>query len=125
MSIDKFKANFSLKLKQKGPSVSSNQVNDNLSEVRVSTFLAMIKSKLLRTGEAYFNVKVRPNANVSQIKEITADEVVRLDLKAKPVQGQANKELIRFLAKELAISKESIRILAGKSGRDKLVKIVR
>ena len=93
MSIDEFKANFSLKLKEK--------------------------------GEAYFNVKVRPNANISQIKDITADDVVRLDLKAKPVQGQANEELVRFLAKELAVSPVSIKIVSGKSSKEKLVKIVR
>lgn len=88
-------------------------------------FFDEIKLKLKQKGEVYFNVKVRPNANVSQVKEVTDEGVVRLDLKAKPVQGRANEELIRFLAKELAIPKESIRILAGKSGREKLIKITK
>lgn len=90
----------------------------------IDEFKDNIRLKLKQKCEAYFNVKVRPNANISQIKEIMADGVARLDLKAKPIKGQANEELIRLLAKELAISKESIRILSGKSGRDKLVKIL-
>jgi hypothetical protein len=87
-------------------------------------FFEEIRLKLKKNNEAYFNVKVRPNSNVSQIKEVTAEGVVRLDLKAKPIHGQANEELVKFLAKELGVSKNNIKILSGRSGKEKLVKIL-
>ncbi len=88
-------------------------------------FIEETRLKLKQKGEAYFNVKVRPNAKISQIKEILADGTLRLDLKAKPVQGQANQELLRFLAKELAVSGTSIKIVSGKASKEKLIKITK
>lgn len=86
-------------------------------------FFDKIRLKLKEKGEAYFDVKVRPNANISQIIGEMADGTIKIDLAAKPVKGEANEELIKFLAKELAVSVPSIKILAGKTGKNKLVKI--
>jgi uncharacterized protein (TIGR00251 family) len=79
--------------------------------------------KLKEKGEAYFNVKVRPSAAISRIVEELADETIKIDLAAPAREGQANAELIKFLAKELAVSRASIKIVSGKTSRDKLIKI--
>jgi uncharacterized protein (TIGR00251 family) len=86
-------------------------------------FLDKIRLKLKEKSEAYFDIRVRPNANISQIIGEMTDGTVKIDLAAKPVKGEANQELIKFLAKELAVSAPSIKILAGKTGKNKLVKI--
>ena len=49
---------------------------------------------------------------------------MKIQLTAAPVDGQANEKLIELLAKTLRVSKSSIEIVAGASGRDKLISIV-
>ena len=78
---------------------------------------------LAASGELYLRIKVRPGANISEIKGILADDTVKIDLKAAPVGGRANTELIRFLAQVLNLSSSDIKILVGAGERTKLVKI--
>lgn len=46
---------------------------------------------------------------------------IKVRIKAPPVDGAANKELIRFLAKILKIRQTSIKIASGKASRKKRV----
>lgn len=39
------------------------------------------------------------------------------------MDGKANAELIKYLAKTLGISKSGVRILSGESSRDKIVEV--
>lgn len=45
----------------------------------------------------------------------------KLKIKAPPVDGAANKECVKFLSKALKISKSSISILSGETGRQKKI----
>ncbi len=45
----------------------------------------------------------------------------RLRLAAPPVDGEANAELVRYLAKLFVVAKSDIEILAGRRGRSKRV----
>ncbi|MEI7452435.1 MAG: DUF167 domain-containing protein [Candidatus Falkowbacteria bacterium] len=74
-------------------------------------------------GELYLRVKVRPGANISEIKGTMADETVKIDIKAAPEGGRANRELINFLAKELGLAPDNVKIIVGAGERIKLVKI--
>jgi uncharacterized protein YggU (UPF0235/DUF167 family) len=47
--------------------------------------------------------------------------VLRARVTAPAVGGAANQALIRLLADELAVSRRSVRIVAGAAGRQKLV----
>ena len=81
------------------------------------------KLKLKEKGEVYFNVSVKPGAAQNQIRGELADDTLKIDIKAPARAGAANEELIRFLAKELAVPKSGIKIIAGKTSRHKLIKI--
>ena len=48
---------------------------------------------------------------------------LRIRVAAPPVEGEANDELVRFLAKRLGIARGSVHILSGETGRSKLVHI--
>lgn len=49
---------------------------------------------------------------------------ISLGVKAKPVDGQANKEIIKRLAKHFGTSSRNIVIRKGHKSRDKIVEIV-
>lgn len=53
------------------------------------------------------------------------DGTIKLDLKAIPEKGQANKELVRYLTKKFGVELEDVKIISGKNSRNKLVKIVK
>jgi len=50
-------------------------------------------------------------------------ERLKLKLSAKPLSGQANLQLLEFLADYFAVPKSCIRITHGRSSRDKTVSI--
>ena len=70
-------------------------------------------------------VKARPNAAKTCLKEIMADETVKIDLAAAPVKGKANQQLIKFLARQFEVATSNIKVISGAGDRVKLVKIVR
>jgi len=48
---------------------------------------------------------------------------LKIYLTAVPVDGKANKELIKLLAKELKISKSKIAIIKGEKNKEKIIEI--
>lgn len=69
-----------------------------------------------------FQVKVKPNARRSHL-ELQEDGSWLAWLKAPPVDGKANQELIALVAGHFALRKARVRIKAGTTGRSKLVEI--
>lgn len=69
-------------------------------------------------------IRVTPRASRNQIVEILADGTLKIRLTAPPVEGKANEELIRFLSKVLDVAASRIEIVAGATGRDKLVTVL-
>lgn len=63
---------------------------------------------------------IQPNASKNEIIG-PHNGALKVKIKAPPVEGQANKELIHFLAKCLQVQKRQIEILRGESGRQKQV----
>jgi uncharacterized protein (TIGR00251 family) len=68
-------------------------------------------------------VRVTPRASRNEITEIQSDGTVKIRLTAPPVEGQANEALVTFLAKVLDLPASKIEIVAGATGRDKLVSV--
>lgn len=66
--------------------------------------------------------KVIPKASQNMIMGVEGD-LVKIRLKAIPEKGKANKELIRFLAKELKIASSLMEIISGKTFSQKKVLI--
>lgn len=69
-------------------------------------------------------IRVTPRARRNEIVEILDDQTIKIRLTAPPIEGKANEALIEFLAKVLGIPESRIDIVAGQTGRDKLVSIV-
>ena len=67
-------------------------------------------------------VKVKPNARISALSR-NADGTWQASLKAPPVNGKANVELVALIANHFKCRKSSVLIKVGASGRNKLVKI--
>ncbi len=68
------------------------------------------------------SVKVKPNARTSSLIQ-DPDGSWRAQLKARPVDGKANAELVALIAKHFECSKASVVIKSGASGRTKLVTV--
>lgn len=68
-------------------------------------------------------IRVTPRASRNEVVEILVDGSVKIRLTAPPVEDQANAALVEFLAEILAVSKSQIEIVAGATGRDKLVSV--
>ncbi|HLE73229.1 MAG TPA: DUF167 domain-containing protein [Anaerolineales bacterium] len=69
-------------------------------------------------------IRVTPRASRDEIIEVLADQTIKIRLSAPPVEGKANEALIEFLAKVLSVPRGRIEIIAGQTGRDKLVSIL-
>ena len=67
-------------------------------------------------------VKVKPNARVSILKEAGSGPWLA-QLKSPPVDGKANRELVTLIARHFACPKSAVSIKSGASGRTKLVRI--
>jgi uncharacterized protein (TIGR00251 family) len=67
-------------------------------------------------------VKVKPNSRTSSLTQ-EPDGSWRAQLKAPPVDGKANIELVALIAVHFKCTKASIVIRSGASGRIKLVKV--
>jgi uncharacterized protein (TIGR00251 family) len=69
-----------------------------------------------------FAVHVQPRASRTELSGEHGD-ALKIRLAAPPVEGAANDELIRFLAKRLHVSSGAVRIVSGAHGRRKVVEI--
>lgn len=72
--------------------------------------------------QVILNIFAKPNAKQSALIEVS-DQGLHIKLHAKPYQGEANQELIAYLAKLLQIPKSKIFLLSGTGGRFKRVSV--
>ena len=63
---------------------------------------------------------VTPRASRTEVAG-TADGRLRVRIAAPPVGGEANQELVRFIAKSLGVPRSAVLVSAGASGRRKTV----
>lgn len=74
---------------------------------------------------AALGIRVVPRASNNEIAEVMKDGTIRVRLKAAPQQNEAiNTMLAELLSSVLEVPVDRIEIIAGKSGRDKLVSIL-
>lgn len=68
----------------------------------------------------YLDVWAQPRASKTRVSGIH-DGALKIQLAAPPVDGEANDELIRFLAKTLGIPKNALELTQGTGSRKKRV----
>ncbi len=73
-------------------------------------------------SEVRISLRVYPNAARSEVVSFT-DGVLRVRVAAPPVKGKANRELIAFLSKTLAVGKGALTIVKGHTSRSKVITI--
>ena len=81
--------------------------------------------KLNKKGEIYLTIKVRPGAPKTELKEILANETLKIDVSQPPEKNKANQELIKFLAKNFSVSKNNVKIISGQNEKTKLIKVIK
>lgn len=69
-------------------------------------------------------VRVTPRASRNEIVELLDDGTIKVRIAAPPSDTEANETLIDFLAEVLGVPRSRLDIVAGVSGRDKLISIV-
>lgn len=73
-------------------------------------------------GNIIFSVRVVPRASRS---EIVGEQggLLRVRIASPPVDGAANEELVRVLAKEFGVARRTITIISGHSSRVKKISV--
>jgi uncharacterized protein (TIGR00251 family) len=69
-------------------------------------------------------LRVTPRSSRNQIVGILSDGTIKVHITAPPVDDDANKELIKFMAEVLGVPKSHLDIVAGTTGRDKLIAVL-
>ena len=71
-----------------------------------------------------FKVYVQPKSSRNQISGLHGD-AIKIRITSPPVAGAANKACIRFLAKQLGLSRSCLEIISGHTSRTKrlLIKV--
>jgi hypothetical protein len=69
-------------------------------------------------------VRVTPRASRNEIVDLLDDGTIKIRIAAPPADGEANATLIEFLADILGVPKSRLDIVAGVTGRDKLIAVL-
>jgi uncharacterized protein YggU (UPF0235/DUF167 family) len=76
-----------------------------------------------RVHVARLAVRLTPRAAIDAVDGRGPDGELRVRVRSAPVEGAANQALLRLLASELGASRGAVRLVAGVSGRRKIVEI--
>jgi uncharacterized protein (TIGR00251 family) len=68
-------------------------------------------------------VRVTPRASRNEIVELLDDGTIKVRIAAPPADNEANATLLEFLAEILGVPQSRLEIVAGASGRDKLIAV--
>ena len=80
-----------------------------------------LKNKMqLPIKNNHLKIKVKPNSPKTEITKIEKD-IIKLNVKAPPEKGRANREIIRFFTKLL---KKKVTIIKGFKNKEKILKIL-
>ncbi len=66
-------------------------------------------------------IKAQPNASKNEFCEVYDNDAIKIRIKAPAVEGAANKELVKFLAKSFKVSKSDILFKTGQNSKIKIV----
>jgi hypothetical protein len=75
-----------------------------------------------QNGSIVFTVRVVPRSSKTEIVGVH-DEALKIRLAVPPVDGAANEELIKLLAKYFEVSRSSVEIVSGTTSKTKQIRI--
>jgi hypothetical protein len=71
---------------------------------------------------ATIRIQVIPNARVEKVVGDNGD-AIKIKLRARAIEGQANKALVSFLAAKLGVTRRAIVLEHGKKSREKVIRV--
>lgn len=74
-------------------------------------------------SEIRFAVRLLPRGGADRVEGVSEEGELRVRVAAAPVGGAANAALVKILAAELDLPRGSVRLVAGATGRHKLVMV--
>ena len=77
--------------------------------------------KVSDTGRIRFRVRVQPAAPRDELLGWNAAGELRIKVAAPPREGEANKELVRFLAKRFSLPRREIVVESGEKSKTKTI----
>ncbi|UCF78927.1 MAG: YggU family protein [Candidatus Eiseniibacteriota bacterium] len=99
----------------------------NLTPSRVRSWKARSARTAVQVGRESerfsLNVRVQAGASKTEVTGLMADGSLKVKLKAPPVRGRANRELVSLLAGVFRVSASSVRIVSGLTSKQKRVLI--
>ncbi len=66
-------------------------------------------------------IKAQPAASKNEFCEIYGEDAIKIRIKAPAVEGSANKELVKFLAKSFKVLKSDIIFKTGQQSKIKII----
>ena len=78
--------------------------------------------QLTASGSVRISIYVQPRASRTEVVGLHGD-AVKLRIAAPPVDGEANDEVVRFLAKTLGVPASSVSVVSGSSSRRKIIEV--
>ena len=69
-----------------------------------------------------YHVKVTANSNNEDVSH--DGDMLLVRVKSPPIEGKANKAVIKLLAKYFQVPQNSVKIVSGHKGRNKVVEIL-
>ncbi|MDD5697891.1 MAG: DUF167 domain-containing protein [Victivallaceae bacterium] len=73
-----------------------------------------------KPGGCFLKCRVQPGSSRNAVLGVYG-QALKIALTARPLDGRANRELLRFLAKYFRLAGSCIRITAGENSRNKTV----
>ncbi|MGH1460840.1 MAG: DUF167 family protein [Neptuniibacter sp.] len=77
-----------------------------------------------QNNELLLNCHLQPKASADEFSGLHGDSL-KIRICAPPIDGKANTQLIKFLAKQFGVAKNAVTIIKGELARQKRVKIDR
>jgi len=74
-------------------------------------------------GRIRFRVRVQAAAQKNELLGWNAAGELRIKVAAPPREGEANKELVSFLAKRFSLAKREIEIESGEKSKTKIISV--
>jgi uncharacterized protein YggU (UPF0235/DUF167 family) len=68
-------------------------------------------------------LRVSPGADRTRVTGRLADGRLQVRVAAQPERGEANAELVQFLARALGLPRAAVRVARGRTSRDKLMEL--
>ena len=83
----------------------------------------MNTDRRIRQHDLRFAVRLTPRGGFDKVEGVNEAGALVVRVAAAPVGGGANTALVRLLAEELAVARGAVRLVAGATGRQKLVAV--